>query len=183
MVEELQKDWYVVHTYSGYEHKVKANLEQRRESMGMSDYMFDVIVPESEVIKTDKDGKSKTVIENDYPGYVLIEMIMTDKSWFVVRNTPGVTGFLGSHGKGSKPNPVTKDEIDHIMRRMQLVEVRTEDFQAQPGEVVQIISGAMSGMDGKVVSINKDERELIVSVDMFGRETEATVSFNDVVTL
>lgn len=178
--EEMQKDWYVVHTYSGYEHKVKTNLEQRRETLGMTDYIFQVIVPESQVTKVDSSGKTKTVIENDYPGYVLLEMIMTDESWFVVRNTPGVTGFLGSHGQGSKPNPVTKDEIDRIMRRMGMIETKVEDLKVEVGEMVQIISGALLGNDGKVIAINRDEKELTVSVDMFGRETEATVSFNDV---
>ncbi|MDR0899003.1 MAG: transcription termination/antitermination protein NusG [Lactobacillaceae bacterium] len=181
--DTMQKDWYVVHTYSGYEHKVKTNLEQRRESLGMTDYIFQVIVPESQVTKIDSSGKTKIVTENDYPGYVLLEMIMTDESWFVVRNTPGVTGFLGSHGQGSKPNPVTKDEIDRIMYRMGLVERKVEDLDVEVGEFVQIINGALTGNDGKVISINNDEKELTVSVDMFGRETEATVSFNDIAPL
>ncbi|MDN6900746.1 transcription termination/antitermination protein NusG [Oenococcus sicerae] len=181
MVEsEVQKDWYVVHTYSGYENRVKLNLEQRRESMGMTDFIFQVIVPENEKIKTGPNGELKKVVENDFPGYVLVQMTMTDQSWYVVRNTPGVTGFLGSHGQGSKPNPVTKDEIDRIMHRMGLIERKVDDLKVEVGETVSIIGGAMNGMEGKITSIDREKQEVKVLVDMFGRETETEVPFNDI---
>ncbi len=178
--EEPQKDWYVVHTYSGYENRVKQNLEQRRESMGMTDFIFQVIVPENEKIKTGPNGELKKVVENDFPGYVLVEMVMTDQSWYVVRNTPGVTGFLGSHGQGSKPNPVTKDEIDRIMHRMGLIERKVDDLNVKGGETVSIIGGAMNGMEGKITAIDREKQEVQVLVDMFGRETETEVPFNDI---
>ncbi len=178
--QEGQKDWYVVHTYSGYEHRVKQNLEQRRESMGMTNYIFKVIVPENEKVKTGPNGEAKKVVENDFPGYVLVQMVMTDESWFVVRNTPGVTGFLGSHGHGSKPNPVTKEEIDRIMHRMGLIKRDTNNLNVKIGEVVSIIGGAMNGMEGKITSIDKEKKVVSVLVDMFGRKTETEISFNDI---
>ena len=105
MAESSEKKWYVLHTYSGYENKVKSNLESRAESMGMEDYIFRVVVPEEEKCEMTKTGKEKVEKLKTFPGYVLVEMVMTDQSWYVVRNTPGVTGFVGSHGAGSKPAP------------------------------------------------------------------------------
>ena len=114
---EMEKNWYVVHTYSGYENKVKANLEKRVETMGMSDKIFRVIIPEEE--ETDfKDGKKRTLMKKTFPGYVLVEIIMTDDSWYVVRNTPGVTGFIGSSGGGAKPTPLLPEEVDFILKQM-----------------------------------------------------------------
>lgn len=107
---ENEKSWYVLHTYSGYENKVKMNLESRAQSMNMEDYIFRVVVPEEEEIEM-KDGEEKKKTHKTFPGYVLVEMIMSDESWYVVRNTPGVTGFVGSHGAGSKPAPLLPDEI------------------------------------------------------------------------
>ena len=113
MVESAEKQWYVLHTYSGYENKVKENLESRRDSMGMQDYIFDVVVPETEKHEV-KNGKEKVVMDKTFPGYVLVQMVMTDRAWYVVRNTPGVTGFIGSHGQGSKPNPLLPEEVEHV---------------------------------------------------------------------
>jgi transcriptional antiterminator NusG len=172
-------DWYVVHTYSGYENKVKTNLEQRRESMGMADYIFQVIIPEQEVAKI-SDAGTKRVMENDFPGYVLVEMIMTDESWFVVRNTPGVTGFLGSHGQGSKPNPMTEDEIDRIMHRMGMIERNVETLDVQEGEMVKVVGGPFAGMEGKVNSIDNEKKEVSLTIEVFGRETPAEIPFNDI---
>lgn len=114
-MESFEKNWYVLHTYSGYENKVKANLESRAQSMGMGDYIFRVVVPE-EVETEEKNGKKKEIVHKTFPGYVLVEMVMTDQSWYVVRNTPGVTGFVGSHGAGSKPAPLLQEEINSILR-------------------------------------------------------------------
>lgn len=125
----MEKNWYVVHTYSGYENKVKANLEKRVESMGMSDKIFRVIVPEEEETEV-KNGKTKTIKRKVFPGYVLVEIVMTDDSWYVVRNTPGVTGFVGSAGSGSKPTPLLPEEADRILKSMGMVEKRAEaDFE------------------------------------------------------
>lgn len=112
-METFERNWYVLHTYSGYENKVKANIESRAQSMGMGDYIFRVVVPE-ETEKEVKNGKEKEIVHKTFPGYVLVEMIMTDDSWYIVRNTPGVTGFVGSHGAGSKPAPLLQEEINHF---------------------------------------------------------------------
>lgn len=176
---EAQKDWYVVHTYSGYENKVKTNLEQRRESMGMDDYIFQVFVPEQEVAKISESG-TRRVMENDFPGYVLVEMIMTDDSWYVVRNTPGVTGFLGSHGQGSKPNPMLPDEVDRILRRMGVVERNVDQLDVQIGEVVRVIGGPFNGMEGAVNAIDNEKKEVSLTLQVFGRETPADIPFNDI---
>ncbi len=133
------KEWYAVHTYSGYENKVKANLEARLESMNMQDLIFRVVVPEEEET-TFKDGKKKTAIKKTFPGYVLVELVMTDESWYVVRNTPGVTGFVGSQGAGSKPNPLLPEEIKFILKSMGMQE-RMIEFEVDIGEVVSIIDG------------------------------------------
>ena len=113
----MQKEWYVVNTYSGHENKVKEKLEMRASSMGMEDYIYRVVVPEQKVIET-KDGKEKEKNVKMFPGYILVEMVMTDEAWFIVRNTPGVTGFIGSSGKGAKPFPLTPEEVDHILGSM-----------------------------------------------------------------
>lgn len=119
----MEKNWYVVHTYSGYENKVKTNLEKRVESMGMQDKIFRVVVPEEEELEM-KNEKKKVVKRKVFPGYVLVEMVMTDDSWYVVRNTPGVTGFVGSSGGGSKPTPLLPEEINTILKRMGMEEKR-----------------------------------------------------------
>lgn len=120
MSEEVgAKRWYAVHTYSGYENKVKKNLEKRVESMNMTEQIFRVVIPEEEETQV-KDGKAKTTVKKTFPGYVLVELIMTDESWYVVRNTPGVTGFVGSAGAGSKPNPLLPEEVRFILKQMVL---------------------------------------------------------------
>src|SRR6478609_6094451 len=125
----MEKNWYVLHTYSGYENKVKANLEKRVESMGMTDKIFRVIVPEEEETEI-KNGKKKVVKRKVFPGYVLVEIVMTDDSWYVVRNTPGVTGFVGSAGAGSKPTPLLPDEVESILKQMGIKEARMDiDFE------------------------------------------------------
>lgn len=117
MAESIEKQWYVLHTYSGYENRVKSNLESRAQSMGMEEFIFRIVVPEQEVREI-KDGKAKESIQKTFPGYVLVEMVMTDQAWYIVRNTPGVTGFVGSHGGGSKPTPLLPDEVELVLRRL-----------------------------------------------------------------
>jgi transcriptional antiterminator NusG len=180
--------WYVVHTYSGYERRVQANLEQRRETMSMTDQIFRVVVPEQEVTVI-KDGEAKQVIENDFPGYVLVEMAtpqdgnMTDEAWYVVRNTPGVTGFLGSHGAGSKPTSLLPEEMELLLRRMGASTREDIDLDAEIGQTVKIIAGPFSGMEGVVTAIDAEKQELQATVEVFGRETPTELAFSDVDTL
>ena len=178
MAESFEKKWYVLHTYAGYENKVKTNLESRAQSMGMEDYIFQVVVPE-ETVRQVKDGQAKEVEEKTFPGYVLVEMVMTDQSWYVVRNTPGVTGFVGSHGAGSKPAPLLDEEIDHILNQLQGSEHQA-DFDAEVGDAVTIIEGAFASMVGKITEINAEKSKVKVMIDMFGRETMAELDFDQV---
>lgn len=175
---EMEKNWYVVHTYSGYENKVKANLEARVETMGMQDKIFRVIVPEEE--ETDfKDGKKRTVMKKTFPGYVLVEIIMTDDSWYVVRNTPGVTGFIGSSGGGAKPTPLLEEEVEFILKQMGVNE-READIDVEIGEFVEVLEGPFANMQGKVEEIDVSKQKIKVSVDMFGRETKMELDFNQI---
>ncbi|AKP66970.1 transcription termination/antitermination protein NusG [Companilactobacillus ginsenosidimutans] len=178
MAEAGEKQWYVLHTYSGYENKVKENLESRAQSMGMEDYIFRAVVPEDEETEV-KNGKKKTEMKKTFPGYVLVEMVMSDESWFVVRNTPGVTGFVGSHGSGSKPAPLLPEEIDNILKDLG-VSTRDHDTDFTVGETVTIIDGAFAKMSGKVTEVDAEHMKLKVEVDMFGRMTNAEVGFDDV---
>ncbi|WP_225048109.1 transcription termination/antitermination protein NusG [Lacticaseibacillus kribbianus] len=178
MVESAEKLWYVLHTYSGYENKVKANLESRATSMGMDDYIFRVIVPEEEEQEV-KNGKAKTKMEKTFPGYVLVEMVMTDESWFVVRNTPGVTGFVGSHGAGSKPSPLLPEEVATILHSLGM-STRQTNLDFEVGEPVTIVDGAFAGTDGKVTAVDKEKSKLKVAMVMFEREVEAELDFDQV---
>lgn len=177
-METFERNWYVLHTYSGYENKVKANIESRAQSMGMGDFIFRVVVPE-ETATEEKNGKKKEVIHKTFPGYVLVEMVMTDDSWYVVRNTPGVTGFVGSHGAGSKPAPLLQEEINHILRSIGMSARQTE-LEVEIGEVVRIIEGAFSGLEGEVTEIDEEKQKLKVNIDMFGRETSTELDFEQV---
>ena len=188
MSEDIEKSWFVVHTYSGYEHKVKANLESRTQTMGMSQQIFRVLVPEQEVT-TIQDGEAKQTVENDFPGYVLVEMAtpqddnMTDEARSVVRNTPGVTGFLGSHGAGSKPNSLMPEEVDLLMKRMGMVTREKVDLDVTVGQTVKIIAGPFSGMEGVVTSVDQEKQTLEATVEVFGRETPTELDFADVDTV
>ncbi len=177
-METFDKQWYVLHTYSGYENKVKANIESRAQSMGMEDYIFRVVVPEEEEREI-KNGKEKINTKKTFPGYVLVEMIMTDDSWYIVRNTPGVTGFVGSHGAGSKPAPLLKEEIEHILRQLGLSN-RHHELDVELGEVVTIIEGAFSGLTGAITEIDNERQKLKVNIDMFGRETSTELDFEQI---
>ena len=163
---EQEKNWYVIHTYSGYEDAVAKNLKQRIESLGMENKIFNVLVPKEKKIKI-KNGKRKTVEEKIYPGYVLVEMVVDDESWYVVRNTPRVTGFLGA---GTTPIPVSKSDMDDLMKRMNAGEPEFKiDFEV--GDNVKVVDGPFKGFDGKVSEIDQARGKIKVLVNMFGRDT------------
>lgn len=171
----MSKKWYVVHTYSGYENKVKANLEKRVDSMGMQDKIFRVLVPVEEQIEV-KNGKKKAVERKIFPGYVLVEMIVTDDSWYVVRNTPGVTGFVGA---GTKPIPLRKSEVENLLKQMGIEETKKK-IDINKGQNVKVISGPFEDFVGKVVEINQDKQKLKVLISMFGRETPIELESNQI---
>lgn len=169
------KDWFVIHTYSGYENKVKANLEKRVDSMNMGDKIFRVLVPVEDEIQI-SGGKQKITKKKVYPGYVLVEMVMTDDSWYVVRNTPGVTGFVGT---GSKPIPLQEDEVHKILQYMGLEERKPRiDFDI--GESVRVISGPFENFIGTINEIYPDKGKVRVMVSMFGRETPVELEYTQV---
>jgi len=172
--EELPEGtaWYVIHCYSGYENKVERNLENRLESMAMQDYIFQVVVPSEEEIEL-RDGKRRTVERRIFPGYILVQMLMTDDSWYVVRNTPGVTGFVGS---GNKPIPLRQEEVDKIMKRME-AETPKVRVSFRVGETVRIIDGPFTDFMGTVDDINTDRGTVKVLVSFFGRETPVELDF------
>ncbi|MBA4537001.1 transcription termination/antitermination protein NusG [Bacillus aquiflavi] len=174
----MEKNWYVVHTYSGYENKVKTNLEKRVESMGMQDKIFRVIVPEEEESEI-KNGKKKIVKRKVFPGYVLVELVMTDDSWYVVRNTPGVTGFVGSAGSGSKPTPLLPEEVNTILKRMGVEEKRI-DINFELGETVRVNEGPFANFTGVIEEIDKDKAKLKVLVNMFGRDTPIELEYTQI---
>ena len=171
---EEKKLWYVVNAYSGHEQKVKENLESRTESMGMENNIFRVIVPEKTEIEV-KDGVKKEKVRKMFPGYVLIEMIMSDEAWYVVRNTPGVTGFIGSSGKGAKPIPLTDDEVERFVGDGSLTEAAPICTDVEVGDSVSIIDGPFKGMFGKIESIDKENEKLNVLIDLFGQETPVEI--------
>mgnify|MGYP004467355779 FL=1 len=174
----MDKKWYVVNTYSGHEKKVQEKLLMRASSMNMEDYIFRVIVPEQTEVEV-KDGVTKEKVKKLFPGYVLVEMIMTDEAWFVVRNTPGVTGFIGSSGKGAKPTPLQPYEVDKILNNMGMSRLEVSS-DLKEGEVVKITSGPFSGMEGKVSSLDLENQQIIVLVDLFGQETEVEASISQI---
>ncbi len=172
----VKKDWYVIHTYAGYEKRVKTNLERRVDSMDMKDMIFRIMVPTEKEI-TSRGGQKRTVEKKVFPGYVLVEMVMNDDSWYVVRNTPGVTGFVGP---GSKPIPLSEKEITQILRSVGVVEGKPRiDFDI--GQVVRVVSGPFKNFEGKVEEINREKGTVKVSVSMFGRETPVELEFHQVI--
>ena len=164
--------WYVVHCYSGYENKVKHNLEQRIESMGMANQIFQVVVPTEEEIEV-KEGKRRTVERRVFPGYILVQMLMNDDSWYVVRNTPGVTGFVGM---GNKPTPLRTEEVSLIIKRME-AEAPKVKVTFKPGQKVRIVDGPFNDFMGMVDDINMDKAKVRVMVSFFGRETPVELDF------
>ena len=174
----MEKEWYVVNTYSGHESKVKEKLEMRTESMGMQDYIYRVIIPETTEVEI-KDGVKKEKVKKMFPGYVLVEMVMSDEAWYIVRNTPGVTGFIGSSGKGAKPTPLLPQEIDRILSSMGLTRVDVESELAV-GDKVSITDGPFKGMLGKIDSIDIENNRINVLIDLFGQETPVEVELYQV---
>ncbi|WP_409252520.1 transcription termination/antitermination protein NusG [Bacillus sp. SCS-153A] len=174
----MEKNWYVVHTYSGYENKVKANLEKRVESMGMQDKIFRVVVPEEEETEV-KNGKKKVVKKKVFPGYVIVEIVMTDDSWYVVRNTPGVTGFVGSTGSGSKPTPLLPEEVNTLLKQMGMVEKKV-DVNFELGETVTVTEGPFANFTGSIEEIDTAKAKVKVLVNMFGRETPVELEFTQI---
>lgn len=168
-----EKLWYVVNTYSGHESKVKEKLEARTESMEMQDYIYRVIVPETTEVEI-KDGVKKEKVKKMFPGYILVEMVMSDEAWYVVRNTPGVTGFIGSSGKGAKPTPLPPQEIDRVLSLMGMSRINIE-AEMNVGDTVNIVDGPFKGMTGKVDSIDLENNRLNVLIDLFGQETPVEV--------
>ena len=188
-----EKAWYIVTTYAGNEKKVAENIELRKVSMGLTDYVFRVLVAEEEVPDIGKDGKQKqiknketglyepkTKILNLYPGYVFVEMIMTDESWFMIRNTPGVTGIAGSSGGGQKPTPVSSREIEAVLKRMGMVDSSMyEGYHV--GDLIKVIHGTFDSVEGKIISINKESGTVTVETMFFGRRTPVEVDFSEIV--
>lgn len=166
------RNWYVLHTYAGYEDTVARNLRHRIESMDMEDKIFSVVVPTEKKIKI-KNGKRKVVEEKIYPGYVLVEMIVTDDSWYVVRNTPRVTGFVGS---GTTPIPISEGEITELQRRMGVEEPKYT-IDVAPNDPVKITDGPFKDFDGRVSDIDEEKGKVKVMVNMFGRETPVELDY------
>ena len=169
--ENLEPRWYVVHTYSGYENKVKTDLEKTVKNRELEDYFFEIVVPMEEQIEI-KDGKKKTNLKKVFPGYVLVKMIVTEATWYIVRNTRGVTGFVGS---GTDPIPLTDEEI-----RQMGFETASINVDYSKGNSVSITGGSFDGFVGVVQEINKDKKKVKVLVSMFGRETPIEVDFSQV---
>ena len=174
----MEKEWYVVNTYSGHEAKVKEKLEQRTVSMGMTDNIFRVIIPETTEVEV-KDGVKKEKVKKMFPGYVLVEMIMSDESWYIVRNTPGVTGFIGSSGKGAKPTPLQPYEVDNILGNMGISRMDI-DTELTEGSKVKIVAGPFNGMFGKVDSVDLPNQKVMLLVDLFGQETSVEVEISQI---
>jgi len=170
--EDENRAWYVIHCYSGYENKVRHNLEQRIESMGMKDSIFDVVIPTQEEIEV-KDGKRRSIERHVFPGYVLVNMEMSEESWYVVRNTPGVTGFVGM---GDDPIPLRPEEVSQILKRME-AEAPTIKVTYKPGEKVRIVDGPFNDFHGTVDEIDMERSKVRVMVNFFGRSTPVELDF------
>jgi transcriptional antiterminator NusG len=180
MENAIEKSWYVVSTYSGHERKVADNLERRKISMNLEEYIFRIIVAEAEK-SVEKDGvpTGKTKIENLYKGYIFIEMIMTDEAWYMVRNTPGVTGFVGSSGGGTKPFPVPREQIEPVLKKMGIVDMSMYS-RYEVGDYVRIVSGTLEGSEGVIESIDTETGKVQVNTVFFGRATVVDVEFSEI---
>jgi transcriptional antiterminator NusG len=164
--------WYVLHTYSGYEENVERNMRQRIESMDMQEKIFDIMIPKEKKIKI-KNGKRKVVEEKIFPGYVLVNMIVTDDSWYVVRNTPNVTGFVGT---GTTPTPISEDEVKQLQKKMGVEEPKYE-IDVTVGAPVKIVDGPFKNFEGKINEVDDERGKVKVLVNMFGRETPVELDF------
>lgn len=177
-VYEKERAWYIVQSYSGMEQAAKRNLERRIQSMGMENYIFKVLIPEKVRYEKKKNGETKEIVEKIYPGYIFVDMIVTDDSWFVVRNTPMVTGFLGSSGGGAKPVPLLNDEVIPILKQCGITLEIEAEFKV--GDVVDIISGTFVGQEATVEEIDVENQTVVVLVDFFGRSTPNTLRFDQI---
>jgi transcriptional antiterminator NusG len=178
---DLPGGWYVVHSYSGYENKVKANLETRIKSMHLEDKIFDVIIPMEEVVEF-KSGRKVNVMRKKFPGYILVRLYMDDDSWYAVRNTPGVTGFVGS-STGTKPTPLSRREVERILGvRKDEEEKKEPRFKPawEVGETVRVVEGPFADFNGVIEDINVDQSKVRVLVDIFGRETPVELNFDQI---
>ena len=173
---EKKGEWFVVHTYSGYENKIKVDLTKRVESMNMQDKIFHVIIPEEQEVEF-KGGKKKITTKRVFPGYVIVNMIMDDESWYVVHHTPGVTGFVGS---GTKPIPLQEEEITKILRRMGLVEQKPRIIDIEVGENIRVKNGPFENFEGTVKELLPDRGKVRVSISMFGRETPVELDYEQI---
>ncbi len=177
-MEENFRAWYVVQTYSGLEDVAKKNIELRVESMNMSDYIFNVLVPKETIYEKTKKGETKEIINKPYPGYVFVDMIVTDETWFMVRNTPMVTGFLGSSGGGAKPVPLLEEEMIPILKLCGIV--NEKPFECEVGDSVRVISGIFTGQLGTIENIDLEKRKVTVLIDFAGRTAPAELEFDEV---
>ena len=176
----IEKQWFAIATYSSHENKVKDNLLARVESMKLQDYVFRIIVAEHEVpVMRNGQPTGKTKMQNLFPGYVFIEMIMTDEAWYMVRNTPGVTGFIGSSGRGAKPFPVTREQIEPVLKRMGMVDAEMYN-NYEVGNMVRVLTGTFEGGEGEIEAINTETGEVTISTIFFGRPTSITVKFSEI---
>ena len=194
MAENIEKQWYIVTTYSGNEQKAKENIERRKESMNLQDYVFRVIVAEEEEVEIDKKTNQpkmvknketgemvqKTKVHNLFPGYVFVEMIMTDESWFMVRNTPLVTSIAGSAGGGQKPAPVTPKQMESVLKMMGYVDNSMYD-RYHVGDLVKIIHGTFEGVEGTITAIDQEVGQVTIDSIFFGRHTSVEVDFSEIV--
>ena len=169
-METLEKRWYIIQTYSGFEDSVERDLKKRIETMEMQDYIFNVLIPTETIVETKADGSKKEKVKKLYPGYIFVEMIVTDESWFIVRNTPKVTGFLGSSGGGTKPVPLPPDEVANVFKKAGIVPEVKIDYQV--GDMVEVISGSMAGQIVEVTDIDLVNCKATVLFEMLGRQMD-----------
>ena len=174
----MKKEWYVVNTVTGYEYKVKEKLEMMINSMELQKNIYRVVVPEQKIVEI-KNGVKKERIKKKFPGYVLVEMVMSDEAWYIVRNTQGVTGFIGSSGKGAKPIPLSPEEVDRVLGDMGLSRIDVTK-ELQEGNKVRIIDGPFKDMEGTIESVDMKTQKLNVNVDLFGQVTKVEVGLADI---
>lgn len=173
------KAWYIATTYSSHENKVAENIRRRIESFNLEDKVFRVIVAEEKIIVEDKNGKKKEKIKNLYAGYIFVEMIMTDETWYMVRNTPGVTGICGSSGGGTKPTPVPANEIESVLKRIgQVDEIMLSRYNV--GDRVRVVNGTFNGMEGEITQINQETNIVTIATVFMGRATTLDLDFADI---
>ena len=174
----MKKEWYVVNTVTGYEYKVKEKLDMMINSMGLQNNIYRVVVPEQKIVEV-KNGVKKERVKKMFPGYVLVEMVMSDEAWYIVRNTQGVTGFIGSSGKGAKPIPLLPHEVDSVLGTMGLSRIDVTK-ELEVGKKVKILDGPFKDMEGTIESVDMKQQKLNVNVDLFGQITSIEVDLQDI---